>query len=200
MTTASVQIELSARPIERIACDLAVAGVFVDDRPLRGGAARMDWRLCGLVSGLLQSGRFAGERGEAVLLPGAGALRSPRALLVGLGSRARFPLSVAQDAMRDATARCLALGVRRVAFAPLGVASDDLPRHAAAVVGGVLEAARAGRGPLELVLALSASHHDAAAAALDRAVRAVAPEPVSLRAEGRAHRRSPPRGPSASLL
>jgi hypothetical protein len=102
--------------------------------------------------------------------------------------------------MRDATARCLALGVRRVAFAPLGVASDDLPRHAAAVVGGVLEAARAGRGALELVLALPATQHDAAAAALDRAVRAVAPEPVSLRAEGRSPRQSAPRGSAAPPL
>lgn len=199
MTTAAVQIELEARPIERIPCDLVVAGLFVEDRPLRGGAARMDWRLCGLVSSLLQSGRLRGERGEAVLLPGAGALHAPRALIVGLGSRSRFPTSAAQDAMRDATARCLSLGIARAAFAPLGMASDDLPRHAVAVVGGIVEAARGVEGRLQLVLALPGPQHDAAIGALDRAVRALSPEPVSLRIDDRARPARTPRGSSAHL-
>jgi len=198
--TAEIQFELEGRPIERIACDLVVAGTFADDRPLRGASARMDWRLCGLFSSLIQSGRFAGERDEAVLVPGDGALHSPRALLVGLGRRAHFPLASAQDAMRDATSRCLALGVRRVALAPLGVASDDLPRHAAAVIGGALEAARGGSGRLELILAVPNAQHRAATTALERATRAVAPEPVSLRLDERAHPPRAPRGAAAHSL
>jgi hypothetical protein len=197
---AAVQFELESRPIERIACDLVVAGVFREDRPLRGGAARMDWRLCGLLSSLLQSGRIAGERDEAVLIPATGALRAPRALVLGLGSRGRFPLSAAQDVMRDATRRCLDLAVRRVALAPLGIASDDVPRHAAAVVGGALEAAREATTPLELILAVPGPHHEAVSAALERAVRAVAPEPVSFRPEAPARARVSPKGSSAQLL
>lgn len=200
MKAAAVQFELESRPIERIACDLVVAGLFREDRPLRGGAARMDWRLCGLLSSLILSDRITGERGEAVLIPATGALRAPRALVLGLGSRARFPLSAAQDAMRDATRRCMALAVGRVALAPLGIASDDVPRHAAAVVGGALEAAREAAAPLELVLSVPGTHHDAVSAALERAVRAVAPEPVSFRPEASARHAVSPKGSSAHLL
>lgn len=197
--TATIRIELEARPLERITCDVAVAGFFSEDRPLRGGAARMDWRLCGLLSSLLIEERITGSAGEAVLVPGTGALRAPRAMIVGLGSRASFPLTAAQDAMRDAAKRCFALGVRRVAMAPLGVSSDDLPRHAVAIVGGVVEAARSFDRPLDLILAVPGNQHDAARVALDRAIRAVAPEPISLHAEAPSLVKPArtPRGPSA---
>ncbi len=197
--TASVRIELESRALERIACDVAVAGFFDEDRPLRGGAARMDWRLCGLLSSLLVEERLSGVAGEAVLVPSAGALRAPRALIIGLGSRSRFPLTAAQDAMRDAAARCFALGAKRVALAPLGVPSDDLPRHAVAIVGGVVEAARSATGTLELILAVPGRQHESAQIALDRAIRAVAPEPVSLRVDVPQPVRPTrtPRGPSA---
>lgn len=200
--TATVRIELESRALERIACDVAVAGFFSEDRPLRGGAARMDWRLCGLVSSLLVDDRLSGAAGDAVLVPSAGALRAPRALLIGLGSRSKFPLTTAQDAMRDAAARCFALGARRVALAPLGISSDDLPRHAVAIVGGVVEAARRASGSLELILAVPGRQHDSARIALDRAVRAVAPEPVSLHADVPQPVRPArtPRGPSAHPL
>lgn len=181
--TASVAIALEARPLERIRSDLAVAGLFVGDRPLRGGAARLDWRLCGLLSDLVLSERLSGAAGEAVLVPSPGALRSPRALVVGLGEREGFRLAAAQQAMADAMARCFALTVSHVALAPLGIASDDLPRHAAAVVGGLLEAARDVEGEFDLSLALPGPQHEAAAAALERAIEAVEPAPFTLRRE-----------------
>ena len=58
--------------------EIAVAGFFQDHRPLRGGAARVDWRLCGLLSELLMSGELEGRRDEAVLMPSARHLRAPR--------------------------------------------------------------------------------------------------------------------------
>ena len=100
----------------------------------------MDWRLCGRVSEMLAGDRISAERGSAALVAATGAFKAPRILLLGLGSRADFALTVAQDVMREALERCLALGLCRIALAPLGIASDDFVRHAAALAGGAAEA------------------------------------------------------------
>jgi hypothetical protein len=121
-------------------------------------------------------------------MPSARHLRAPRILLLGLGRQADYRVTAAQDLMRDAIARCLALGLTRVAMAPLGIASDDLPRHAQAVVGGALEATRAANGPLDLTLTVSNTEIERSEHALEAAVRAAnapglqvrsAPRPVA---------------------
>jgi hypothetical protein len=170
--SAALRITLESRPLERAEAEIAVAGFFQDHRPLRGGAARVDWRLCGLISQLLMNGELEGKRGEAVLMPSARHLRAPRILLMGLGAQAEYRVTAAQDVMRDAAARCLDLGLSRVALAPLGIAADDLPRHAQAVVGGALEATRAADRPLDLTLTVANTEIDRSEHALEAAVRA----------------------------
>ena len=39
--TPSISVVLQTRPLDRMACELALAGLFTTDRPLRGGAARL---------------------------------------------------------------------------------------------------------------------------------------------------------------
>ena len=58
-----LDLELGAEALERSKVDLAVAGFFSDELPLRGGAGRVDWRLCGLASRMLQSGQLDGDVG-----------------------------------------------------------------------------------------------------------------------------------------
>src|SRR5690606_1725487 len=99
----------------------------LDDRPLRSGAARVDWRLCGGLSRRIESGDLSGKSGEALLIGCGPALRSPRLLLLGLGERHAFDSMRASDEMRTALDRCRRLGFSRIAMSPLGVASDDLP-------------------------------------------------------------------------
>ncbi len=89
MTTAEKTIRLTARPMERVDADIAVAGFFADDRPLRSGAARADWRLCGGLSRRIESGDLSGKSGEAMLIGCGRALRAPRLMLLGLGDRVR---------------------------------------------------------------------------------------------------------------
>ena len=64
----SVQLEigLESRPLERVSADLVGAGFFCDDRPLRGGPGRLDWRLCGLISERMAAGELTGAAGEVV--------------------------------------------------------------------------------------------------------------------------------------
>ena len=83
--TGILDLELGSESLEKSAVDLAVVGIFSDEFPLRGGAGRVDWRLCGLVSDQLLAGRIRGSRGEALLIPSMGQLRARRVMVVGLG-------------------------------------------------------------------------------------------------------------------
>jgi hypothetical protein len=201
------EIGLESLPLDGIEAELVVAGFFVQDRPLRGGAGRVDWRLCGMISELLASGKVSAERGSAMLIAAPGAFKAPRILLLGMGDRADFALTAAQDVMRKAMERCIALGVRRIAFAPLGIAADDFVRHAAAVVGGAAEALRSYDevadvpGDFEVCLSLPEAVMETASKALDHAVDAfegqgIVTRPAPLRQHSPSPlRRGPPRGP-----
>ena len=134
---APIELVLTSLPIERVESGVAVAGFFTDERPLRGGAARADWRLCGGLSRRIEQGELSGRSGEAMLIGSHRALRSPRLLLLGLGERSRYDRLRVTDETRGALERCAQLGVSNVALAPLGIAADDVPRHAASVVAAV---------------------------------------------------------------
>ncbi len=152
--SAPLVIDIETRPFERLAADVAVAGVCSDDRPLRGGAARADWRLCGLISRLLVEERVSGAAGEAVLVPCDGRLRTPRLLILGLGPRTSRKVAEIQSIARDAFDRVLGLGLESAAFGPLGFAGDDWPRHAHAIVEAAVGAVGAAGRPLDLRLAV----------------------------------------------
>lgn len=112
-------IEVEGEPLSRLAAEVAVAGFFRDQRPLRGGAGLADWRLCGWVSGLVSAARLAGEWGEAALVLTQARLQAPRLLLLGLGPQARFGAEAHREAARMALERIVTLGA--------GVAAIDLP-------------------------------------------------------------------------
>lgn len=162
-------IRIESAPLERLDADLAVAGIFADERPMRGGAGRVDWRLCALVSHLLAQGRIHGAEGEALLVPCFGRLAASRALLLGLGSRANYGEREVRSALRSAFQRGLELGARSLAMAPLGLAPEEIPHYAEALVVGPLEALR--RTRVSAVLRLSVPEDSAWAAS--RALEAV---------------------------
>jgi hypothetical protein len=70
---------------DEAARDCLVLPVFRDDRPLRGAAGLVDWRLCGKLSRLLRESRATAEAGETILLPPGRRLRFSRILWFGLG-------------------------------------------------------------------------------------------------------------------
>lgn len=141
-----IEIVLTPRPLERVESEIAVAGFFQDERPLRGGAARADWRLCGGLSRRIECGDLSGKSGEAVLIGCGRALRAPRLLLLGLGDRSTYDRLRVGDEFRLALERCRRLRLGHVGLAPLGVAPDDVPRHAEVLVAALREAWVAGDG------------------------------------------------------
>lgn len=83
--------------IDATTSDAIAVFCFVDQRPLKGVAGYLDWRLCGALSRAIESGRFRCEPGEVMLLPATGRIRDKRIFAFGLGR--------VQDATAEAFAK-----------------------------------------------------------------------------------------------
>jgi hypothetical protein len=59
--------------------------VAEDERPLRGAAGYLDWRLCGALSRVLKDNFFTGRPDERLLMPTRGQVPAQRLFAVGLG-------------------------------------------------------------------------------------------------------------------
>jgi hypothetical protein len=111
--------------------DAIAVAIFSDQRPLRGAAGLLDWRLCGRLSRLIRAGRLRGEYGEALLLPSAGRLPVGKVLLFGAGVQGQFGEERYRDVMRRMQHKLLAMGARRFLLAPPGRESGRVgPRRA----------------------------------------------------------------------
>ncbi len=121
-------LEVETSSLEQVIADVLVTPFFSCDRPLRGPAARADWRLCGLLSERLQQEQLTGARGEAALMPTAGRMRSPLLLVIGLGPRSDFGEEALREVARSAAVRLLGLRSGIVGIALPGD-SRLAPRH-----------------------------------------------------------------------
>ena len=137
--SAVLALEIETTPLDQVIVDVLVTPFFSCDRPLRGPAARADWRLCGLLSERLQRGELIGEQGEAALIPTGGRMRSPILLVMGLGPRSDFGEEALREVARSAAVRLLGLRSSLAGIAlPGGVASRlDTSRAAGVVLEGV---------------------------------------------------------------
>jgi hypothetical protein len=138
--SATLTVELDPGPIERTGADVTVVFFFDSDRPLRGGAGRADWRLCGQLSELILSGKLTGAAGEAVLVPTGGGLAAPLLIGLGLGPRNTFDVDACEALGREAVTRAQRLGARTVALPLPDPHAGDLPlreRIDALVTGAV---------------------------------------------------------------
>lgn len=89
------------RRLDAIRCEALAVGVFEDERPVRGALGLLDWRMCGLVSRLLVSGRLTGEPGERLLFGSRRRLPFDKIFLFGLGTRAAFDGARFSAAIQD---------------------------------------------------------------------------------------------------
>ena len=71
-------------------------------------------------------------------------------MLLGLGDRQTYDQLRASDEIRSALDRCRKLRLQEVVLTPLGIASDDVPRHAAALVAGLADAWAGCERPMRL--------------------------------------------------
>ena len=113
--------------------DGAVAFVWQDERPLRGLAARADWRLNGFLSRLLIEQRFAGERGDWLLVPTQGRLPFTALFLVGMGRRTEHGEERARLALETVAVKVALAGLHGLAIDLADIAVPSFPPEAAMV-------------------------------------------------------------------
>ncbi|HEX4458868.1 MAG TPA: M17 family peptidase N-terminal domain-containing protein [Polyangia bacterium] len=99
---------------------------FSDERPLRGAAGLCDWRLCGRLSRMLQTGRVSGASGEATLYPPGKRLPFSRLFLFGLGPASLFDEPTAKKASAAIADKVHRLTVSRYALVPPGRSTGRL--------------------------------------------------------------------------
>jgi hypothetical protein len=101
------------RHLDSAGAEVCVGSIWSDERPARGLAGLLDWRLGGRLGALMQSGFVRGDRGEALLVPGKPHVPFEKVIVVGLGARGPF----GEDGFREAILRISAtlegLRVRR---------------------------------------------------------------------------------------
>jgi hypothetical protein len=102
-----------ARRLDDAPVELAACTLWSDERPARGFAGLLDWRLGGRLSALLQSGFVTGDAGEALLVPGKPHLPFEKVLVLGLGPRAAFDEAAFREAVTRIARTLEGLRVRR---------------------------------------------------------------------------------------
>lgn len=116
-----------------------------DDRPLPGSAGYVDWRLCGALSRVLQSGFFVGARGDSLLLPSDGRFPVPRIFVIGLGRRKGLDASSLGEALTNAGQVLARAKVEGVALEIPGSTALDEATRASSLNDRFLPAFKGGR-------------------------------------------------------
>lgn len=114
------------RALDGAPAEILVVSHFDGERPLRGVAGLVDFRLAGQLSRLMVRGCASGRVGEQLLVLGRPRLASDRVLLLGLGPRDGFDGSRARTALAAAFATLDALTARSVMLALPGRADGSL--------------------------------------------------------------------------
>lgn len=88
----------SLESLDALQAQVLVLPFFEDERPLRGAAGFVDWRLCGALSRKLMAGYLHGSFGEKALVASPGKIKVDGLLLVGLGKSAEFGIQAGEQA------------------------------------------------------------------------------------------------------
>ncbi|MFO7180124.1 MAG: M17 family peptidase N-terminal domain-containing protein [Pseudomonadota bacterium] len=80
----------SLRKLDLLATEVLVAALVEGERPPRGVAGLVDFRLAGRLSGLIASGFVTGRLGEVLLVPGRPKLPFDKIVFFGIGTVERY--------------------------------------------------------------------------------------------------------------
>ena len=125
-------VEPDLRAIDTTSAEVIACSVFQDERPMRGLAGLLDWRLAGRLSALAKTDFLTGAEGEVVLVPGRPHLRFEKVLVLGVGPRASFDEGVVRRVLARLVSALDGLKVRRALVEVPGRASGKLEAAQAA--------------------------------------------------------------------
>lgn len=125
-------VQPDLRAIDEASAEVIACAIFGDERPMRGLAGLLDWRLAGRLSALAKSGFIRGDADEVVLVPGRPHLPFEKILVLGLGARASFGDSVVRRVIARLSSTLDGLNVKRALVELPGRATGDLSPERAA--------------------------------------------------------------------
>lgn len=82
-----IDLKITSDSLDEMEAALALVTVYEDVRPLKGQAGLVDWRMNGYLSEIIMQARFAGTRGEALLMPTQGRIPCGSLMVLGLGKK-----------------------------------------------------------------------------------------------------------------
>ena len=117
--------------------EVLVLTAFSDERPLRGLAGLVDWRICGKLSQWFVTQFATGEVNDRVLYPSQGRLSHPLVLLIGLGDRAQHRVDRAHAMAEEAACVVTDLGASQMTCGLFGL--DQVPTPFERSLPGLLD-------------------------------------------------------------
>ncbi len=120
---------LDDHPAEVIACC-----VWSDERPMRGLAGLLDWRLAGRISRLAKESFVTGKAGEVLCMQGKPRIPYDKVLLVGAGPRDAFDEAACRTAIAALLRTLEGLHVKRAVVELPGRAGDRIAPELAAEI------------------------------------------------------------------
>ncbi|MCL2626994.1 MAG: hypothetical protein FWD46_09340 [Cystobacterineae bacterium] len=100
--------------------------VRTDERPMRGLADFVDWRMCGYLSQLLKRAYFRGEAGEVLLLAGGEGIPCRRIFVLGLGGAREWKREAVERQVKETQKKLRLAGVSSLAMATPETAPEEL--------------------------------------------------------------------------
>jgi len=166
-------VDLDRRPLHRVPCELVAAPLFASGLPMRGPAASLDWRLCGIAARSALRERGTADPGSALLAPTRGRMRAGWALFGGAGDPAAFGEPGARAWAADVVSRAaeLRIGALALALAPERISRLALDRTISATLAGAASALAARPSALRLRLVVAPADMSRAEVALAAAPR-----------------------------
>lgn len=137
-------VQPDLRRLDLLASEVLAVPISTGDRPPRGAAGLLDFRLAGRISSVLASGTLEGQVGEKVFLSGRPKLPFDKLLLYGVGDLSLFNQQIYAGIVHDLLKTLEELGVRRAVVELPGRADDLIAAQTAAEI--LLESA--GESPL----------------------------------------------------
>jgi len=115
-----------SRYLDEASAELCACTIWKDERPVRGFAGTLDWRLGGRLSALLKSGFVRGDLGEMLLVPGKPHVPFEKVLVVGLGARGEFDDGAFRQAVLRIARALEGMRVRRAVVELPGRATEAI--------------------------------------------------------------------------
>lgn len=138
------------RRLDELQSEALFLTLYEDQRPLRGVAGWVDWRMCGLLSRLVLRGCLTGRFGEVVLVPGRPKLAFDKVFAFGAGSAEGMDIGRVEAVVRRMLQAAVKAKVRAPTLVLPGRSPPTVP--AADAMTALLAASADAAGPEDVVL------------------------------------------------